>query len=92
MCHYSRSIQKIAGHIRYYPCPVIYNDERFDLGGTLEASFRRIYLGHKNCYDYCMKGRGATCRTQPLSAVSRWRREDPESGVEGGASVMPFFR
>jgi len=71
MCHYSRCLQKIAGRIRYYPCPVIYQDERFDLGGTLEASFQRIYLGHKNCYDYCMKGRGATCRTRPLSALGQ---------------------
>src|SRR5579885_81843 len=67
MCHYSRCVQKIAGRIRYYPCPVIYNDETFDLGGTPEDSFQRVYLGHKNCYDYCMKGRGASCRTKPLS-------------------------
>jgi hypothetical protein len=69
MCHYSRCIQKINGSIRYYPCPVIYNDERFDLGGTLAESFQRVYLGHKNCYDYCMKGKGATCRTMPISAA-----------------------
>ena len=68
MCHYSRSIQKIAGRLRYYPCPVIYDDARFDLGGTLEESFQRVYLGHKNCYDYCLKGKGATCRTQPIAS------------------------
>ena len=67
MCHYSRCVQKIGGRIRYYPCPVIYDDERFDLGETLEQSFQRIHLGHKNCYDYCLKGRGGTCRTQPLA-------------------------
>ena len=67
MCHYSRCLQKIGGRIRFYPCPVIYDDERFDLGATLTESFRPVYLGHKNCYDYCMKGKGATCRTQPLS-------------------------
>jgi AdoMet-dependent heme synthase len=66
MCHYSRCIQKIDGALRYYPCPVIYDDERFDLGATLAESWRRVYLGHKNCYDYCMKGRGATCRTKPI--------------------------
>lgn len=66
MCHYSRCLQKSGGRLRYYPCPVIYDDERFDLGGTLAESFRRVYLGHKNCYDYCVKGRGATCRTQPI--------------------------
>lgn len=68
MCHYSRAIQKLGGRLRYYPCPVIYDDERFDLGETLEESFQPVYLGHKNCYDYCMKGRGATCRTQPIAA------------------------
>jgi len=68
MCHYSRCIQKIGGRLRYYPCPVIYDEERFDLGGTLAESFQRVYLGHKNCYDYCLKGKGATCRTQPIAS------------------------
>lgn len=66
MCHFSRCLQKIEGRIRYYPCPVIYDDPRFELGETLEESFRRVYVAHKNCYDYCLKGRGATCRTRPL--------------------------
>jgi MoaA/NifB/PqqE/SkfB family radical SAM enzyme len=66
MCHFSRSIQKIDGELRYYPCPVIYDDPRFELGRTLEESLRRVYIAHKNCYDYCMKGRGANCRTQAL--------------------------
>ena len=66
MCHFSRCIQKIDGALRYYPCPVIYDDDRFDLGGTLEQSFRRVYIAHKNCYDYCMKGRGASCRTRTI--------------------------
>lgn len=66
MCHYSRCLQKIEGRLRYYPCPVIYDDARFELGETLEESFRRVYVAHKNCYDYCLKGKGATCRTRPL--------------------------
>ena len=66
MCHFSRCIQKIEGELRYYPCAVIYDDKRFDLGGSLAESLRRVYLAHKNCYDYCMRGRGATCRTRPL--------------------------
>lgn len=66
MCHFSRCIQKIDGRVRYYPCPVIYDDERFDLGGTLEESFRRVYIAHKNCYDYCLKGTGASCRTRTI--------------------------
>jgi MoaA/NifB/PqqE/SkfB family radical SAM enzyme len=66
MCHFSRCIQKIDGRLRYYPCPVIYDDQRFELGSTLEESFRRVYIAHKNCYDYCMKGPGASCRTRTL--------------------------
>lgn len=66
MCHFSRCLQKIEGRLRYYPCPVIYDDPRFDLGATLKESFRRVYVAHKNCYDYCLKGAGATCRTRPL--------------------------
>ncbi|HXE75027.1 MAG TPA: radical SAM protein [Candidatus Xenobia bacterium] len=66
MCHFSRCLQKIEGALRYYPCPVIYDDARFELGRTLEESLRRVYVAHKNCYDYCLKGRGATCRTRPI--------------------------
>ena len=66
MCHFSRSIQKIDGALRYYPCPVIYDDPRFEMGATLAESLRRVYVAHKNCYDYCLKGRGATCRTQTV--------------------------
>ncbi|MGA2196150.1 MAG: radical SAM protein [Bryobacteraceae bacterium] len=66
MCHFSRSIQKIDGELRYYPCPVICDDPRFEMGATLAESIRRVYTAHKNCYDYCMKGRGATCRTQAM--------------------------
>jgi sulfatase maturation enzyme AslB (radical SAM superfamily) len=66
MCHFSRSLQKIDGELRYYPCPVIYDDPRFDLGSTLADSLRRVYVAHKNCYDYCLRGRGATCRTKAL--------------------------
>ena len=66
MCHFSRCVQKIGGCLRYYPCPVIYDDPRFDLGPTLTASFRRVYIAHKNCYDYCLKGRGASCQTRPI--------------------------
>jgi hypothetical protein len=66
MCHFSRCIEKLDGALRYYPCPVIYDDRRFELGSTLEESFRRVYVAHKNCYDYCMKGGGASCRTHTL--------------------------
>lgn len=66
MCHFSRCIQKIDGELRYYPCPVIYDDPGFELGRTMAESFGRVYVAHKNCYEYCLKGRGATCRTRPI--------------------------
>lgn len=66
MCHFSRCLQKIGGELRYYPCPVIYDDERFELGRTLAESMRPVYVAHKNCYDYCLKGRGASCRSRPI--------------------------
>ncbi|OFV90739.1 MAG: hypothetical protein A3H28_11540 [Acidobacteria bacterium RIFCSPLOWO2_02_FULL_61_28] len=91
MCHYSRCIQKIAGRIRFYPCPVIYDDERFDLGGTLAESFQRVYLGHKNCYDYCLKGKGATCRTQPLATQEQYAHQsEPSRPAELGSGQGPW--
>jgi hypothetical protein len=66
MCHFSRCIMKVDGRLRYYPCPVIYDDERFDLGGSLAESWRTVHIAHKNCYDYCLKGGGASCRTRAI--------------------------
>jgi sulfatase maturation enzyme AslB (radical SAM superfamily) len=66
MCHFSRCVQKVRGALRYYPCPVIYDDARYELGRTLEESFKRVYVAHKNCYEYCLKGNGATCRTRVI--------------------------
>jgi MoaA/NifB/PqqE/SkfB family radical SAM enzyme len=66
MCHFTRCIQKIDGELRYYPCPIIYDDTRFELGRTLAETFRPVYVAHKNCYDYCLKGRGGSCRTRPI--------------------------
>jgi MoaA/NifB/PqqE/SkfB family radical SAM enzyme len=66
MCHFSRCLQKIDGELRYYPCPVIYDDPHFELGRSLAESLRRVYIAHKNCYGYCLKGRGGSCRTSPI--------------------------
>ena len=66
MCHFSRCLQKLDGRLRYYPCPVIYDDARFELGENLADSLRRVYIAHKNCFDYCLRGRGASCRTRPI--------------------------
>jgi MoaA/NifB/PqqE/SkfB family radical SAM enzyme len=79
MCHYSRCVQKSGGRVAVYPCPVIYNDPRFELGMTLEESLRRVYVAHKNCYDYCLKGRGATCRTRILEPNHYQLSEGPPS-------------
>jgi hypothetical protein len=36
ICHFSRCLQKIDGELRYYPCPVIYDDQRFEIGRLLQ--------------------------------------------------------
>jgi MoaA/NifB/PqqE/SkfB family radical SAM enzyme len=57
-CHYSRCVQKIAGRLRVYPCPIIYNDPGFELGATLRESARRVPLAHHGCVGFCYKFRG----------------------------------
>ncbi len=52
-CHNGRTVQKIRGRMAVYPCPIIYDDARFELGGTLDDSFSRVTLAHKACYDFC---------------------------------------
>jgi hypothetical protein len=78
MCHFSRCIQKIGSAIRYYPCPVIYDDARFELGGTLAESFRRVYVAHKNCYDGCVAS--TVIRTKWMFVVlPKWLIGGPSS-------------
>ncbi|MBI2899738.1 MAG: radical SAM protein [Planctomycetes bacterium] len=66
-CRTSRCVQKIAGRLRVYPCPIIYDDPEFELGSTLRESFRRVYLGHHGCVNFCYRHRGK-CGDEQLVA------------------------
>ncbi|MBI4243556.1 MAG: radical SAM protein [Planctomycetes bacterium] len=57
-CYYGRTVQKINNVMRVYPCPIIYNDDQYELGVSLKDSFERIYLAHHGCYWFCFKNRG----------------------------------
>ena len=57
-CHNGRTIQKIGGKLRIYPCPIIYNEPDFEMGDDLRESFKRTYLNHKSCFDFCYKSGG----------------------------------
>ena len=57
-CYNGRTIQKIDGKLRIYPCPIIYNEEKYELGYSLKESFQKVYLTHKACYDFCYKSGG----------------------------------
>lgn len=63
MCYNGRSVLKKDGVCRVYPCPIIYELPEFDLGATLEESFRRpVRLAHRACSQYCCIGPGqSTC-------------------------------
>jgi MoaA/NifB/PqqE/SkfB family radical SAM enzyme len=58
-CHNGRAVQKIDGELRVYPCPIIYDDVRFDLGGSLRESLQPVHLAHPACYAFCYRGRGS---------------------------------
>jgi len=59
-CHSGRTVQKIRGRMTVYPCPIIYDDPRFELGDNLTESFGRVHIQHKACYDFCY-GSGGSC-------------------------------
>ena len=65
-CHNGRSVQKIGGEMRVYPCPIIYNDADFDMGGSLEESFGPVPLAHHACYTFCYYGQGSCTDTGML--------------------------
>ncbi|WDE98456.1 radical SAM protein [Lentisphaera profundi] len=57
-CHNGRTLQKIKGEMKIYPCPIIYNDPQYEMGSTLKDSFGNVYLNHKACYDFCYRSGG----------------------------------
>lgn len=57
MCSNGRSVLKREGVCRVYPCPIIYEVPHFELGRTLEESFRKaVPLTHPACASYCCRG------------------------------------
>ncbi|MBI3292754.1 MAG: radical SAM protein [Elusimicrobia bacterium] len=67
MCRLGRSVLKREGICRVYPCPIIYEVPDFELGPTLEASFRQaVPLSHSACASYCCRGNSVgTCANTP---------------------------
>lgn len=57
-CHNGRTLEKINGKMLVYPCPIIYDDRRFELATTLKESFKKVPLTHKACFDFCYKSGG----------------------------------
>ena len=57
-CHNGRTVEKINGKMVVYPCPIIYNDNEFELAFNLKDSFKKVYLTHKACFDFCYKSKG----------------------------------
>jgi MoaA/NifB/PqqE/SkfB family radical SAM enzyme len=57
-CHNGRTLQKIDGEMKIYPCPIIYNDAKFEMGSELKNSFGKVELNHKACYDFCYRSGG----------------------------------
>tara|TARA_Y100000310_G_C20702969_1_gene831810 strand:+ start:11264 stop:12187 length:924 start_codon:yes stop_codon:yes gene_type:complete len=57
-CFNGRTVQKIKGEMRVYPCPIIYNNPKFEISTNLKDSFSKIFLTHKACFDFCYKSGG----------------------------------
>lgn len=58
-CHNGRTLQKIDGEMKVYPCPIIYNDKNYEMGKQIRDSLGKVYLSHKACFDFCYKGGGS---------------------------------
>lgn len=51
MCNFSKMIVKMNGRCGVYPCTLVDDVSRYDLGGSLrEAMQKRVMLGHHRCY------------------------------------------
>lgn len=62
MCASERMIIKRKGsdHPVVMPCTLIAYDDQFELGETLTESFKKVYLNHPYCAQFCVLG-GASC-------------------------------
>jgi len=59
-CHSGRTLEKIGGNMKVYPCPIIYNNKKYEMGDNLRNSFKKVKLTHKSCFDFCYNAKG-TC-------------------------------
>lgn len=61
MCASERMVVKRKGdlHPVVLPCTLIAYDENFILGKTLQESFKRVYLNHPYCSQFCVLGGGS---------------------------------
>ena len=57
-CHNGRTVEKIKEKMIVYPCPIIYNNKEFELADNLNYSFKKVFLTHKACFDFCYKSKG----------------------------------
>ena len=57
-CHNGRTLEKIDGKMVVYPCPIIYNNAKFEMGNALSESFTDVLLTDKACYDFCYQSGG----------------------------------
>lgn len=62
MCAHERMIVKRKGSEKpsVLACTLIAYDQQFELGNTLRESFKRVYLNHPYCAQFCVLG-GASC-------------------------------
>jgi len=57
MCSYSRMVVKQDGRLRFYACPLVDDDGRFDLGASLvDALAAPVLPGHHRCYSCARYG------------------------------------
>ena len=61
MCSNERMVVKRKGDLSpvVLPCTLIAYDENFILGNSLKESFKRVYLNHPYCAQFCVLGGGS---------------------------------
>lgn len=66
MCSSERMVVKRKGEqeITILPCTLIAYDDSFDLGHSLKASEKKVYLNHKFCAQFCVLGGGSCSSTK----------------------------
>ncbi|MEM7670919.1 MAG: radical SAM protein [Pseudomonadota bacterium] len=62
MCSSSRMVVRRRGEPkpRVLACTLLWDDEQFDVGGTLEEAAQTVSLNHPHCAKFCVLG-GASC-------------------------------